>query len=316
MCESQRWLKHSVNPINNDSLGNTMSNLPPSVQAQADRAEEIQRQLANPKQDLAPNPDQGTELQAAPEAKPEAKPQASPAKNDDVVYWKNRFTVMEGKYKAELPRLRQREKELLGEVASLKGQLEGQPASTTSGFTQEEVDEYGEDFLAMVDKAAKRNANPEVVERLEEHVNRVEDDQHDNRQARYLTEIDLGVPDWRAINDKAEWLDWLSATDPFSGFTRQSLLDKAQNEMDSTQIIQIFNTFKKSRPTSKVPAAKVHPSAIDTSQPPAEGAVITRASIKAFYAAKTRGDYRNNADKARAIEQQINQAVAQGNVRG
>ncbi len=316
-----------------------MSNLPPAVQAQVDRANELQKQLENPKQDLAPNPVEETdtiinqETQPAPiEKQPESIP-AEPEKNGDVNFWRNKFNVVNGKLKAEVPRLSKELKITKQENIELKQKIEALNNNSTqgshsgeqsvdallNGLTQAERDEYGEELLAVMAKVAKNNtpkADTQVVDELKTYVDQQKDDDHSNQQASHLAAIDKAMPDWRAINAQETWLTWLEGVDPFSGIQRQKLLDNANQAFNAGQVIQIFQSFKNAFPSSVVPKDQVQPNSVNSTTPPGDETVITRAFISEFYAAKVRGDYRGKEDEARAVEVQINQAVSRGKVKG
>ncbi len=313
---------------------NDRSHLPPAVRKQAELAEKIAAQLKNPSNE-APNPaEEAKVLDQEQTEKPQVadvpKVESSPEKDNDASYWRNRFSVVEGKYKSEVPRLSQEVNTLKQTIQELNSKAAIQPAQGVDAndvldkFTKAEREEYGDDLIELVTKVAAQmspTSSPEITE-IKQHMAEVKDDkdteqktQHLQRQEIYLADIDRGMPDWKAINATPQWIEWLNGLDPFTGTRRQKALDDAQTSLNAKQIIHIFSEFKTTHPSSNVPSSQVLPDSVAGDPTLSEVQPITRQFIADFYADKRKGVYRGKDAEAAVIEGQINNAVSKGKVR-
>lgn len=298
-----------------------MTGLPKAAQEAVDRANEIQSQLANPESNSAPNPDnikdESSEV-SIPEQK-EAQSNNQGSKDNDPVYWRNRFNILQGKYNSEVPALNQKVHTLESEMEKLKAS--GQPADLVAqmgDLTPEEIEDYGEDFIRVMQKIAKQSQTsiPELGE-IAKKIDRLESTTAQDAEAQFFADLERVVPNYSDINKSKDFFDWLSGTDPMSGITRQEMLNKGRSALNASQVSLIFNAYiKQSRAKTSFPENKVHPQNANSSYVPNESASITRASIKAFYTAVSKGEYRGRDQERLAREKEIQNAVAHNKVVG
>jgi hypothetical protein len=137
--------------------------VPTSVREQAKRAEELQQQLVNPSKDAHKEPEikqeelpSAQEIEPTPakqeqaQPKPEEQP-AAPSQEEDYLYWRNRFQVIQGKYNAEVPALRKQVSELEQALSEAKANQSQSPdqsapqqvANALGDLSQDEIDEFG-----------------------------------------------------------------------------------------------------------------------------------------------------------------------------
>ena len=145
-----------------------MSALPKSIQQQIEDAQKHYEPAANPEA-IAPTPDPETVASAAPDTAaqsaeldpndPKHSPPDEPKRSES--YWEHRFNVINGKYAAEVPTLRDEVKGLKSAIEQKDLQmteLKDAPAPTgnigglTDAQIQQGKDEFGEDLYRSCNK--------------------------------------------------------------------------------------------------------------------------------------------------------------------
>lgn len=300
--------------------------LPRSVQDQADAAKALQDQLnqqvteetENPAPAAAPEPEQKP-APAEPAAQPAPEPQPE---TRDATYWRHRFDVLQGKYNAEVPALRK-------EIATLKDQLAAadkqQPASAVqraqeamSDLTEAEIEEYGPDLVNLIKRVAGSAAAPSNngdLQEIKSELGQLREEKRQDAEARFWTDLETQVPNFRAVNADPAFHQWLAELDPLSGQPRQQLLVGAQQALDAYRVAAVFKSFAAVAPKAQketIPDDQVQPRQARSAAPePQQGKVWTRAEISEFY--RNKASYPK--DQAAAIEADIFAAQAQGRIR-
>lgn len=319
-----------------------MSSLPKSIRQQVEEANKHFDRPENPEAS-APAPEAPAKEPAAPEtatqpAKPE-QPKADDNKHSQPEdkaatdepkrsegYWEHRFNVINGKYAAEVPALRD-------EVRSLKQSLEKKEqelqalkdapqGASTGGLTPEQIakgkEEFGEDFVDFVQSMIAANApkrDDSKVTELEGRVRQFEELEQQKLRTSFWTALNELVPDWQAINGDQKWLAFLAQYDPQTGQQRQQTLDAAQKALDADAVAALFNTFKKQQPKAPppIPEDQVEPESSRATSVPQGAKIWTRQEIKQFYVDKTNGKY--SADEGQRLEADIFAAQRENRIR-
>ena len=311
-----------------------MSTLPRNVQAQIDEATAIQEALNKPAENPAPD--------AAPAANPDAPvisdPQAptktdlAPAARDDGAdYWEQRFKVMQGKYNAEVPALQQEVSRLTAELAKAQKPAGNAVQRAVSDLTPEEIESYGPDLVALIQRVAGGQAsaaNPAELDKiktelegLKQKTQKSEQEKAEQAQEEFFRQLIQRVPDAVEINGLPAFHEWLSHMDTFTGKERQQLLIEAQTANDAYRAAALFQAFKDAQPAPAapnpdrtIPPENVQPRSTRTDPtPPAEGKWWSNAEINEFYKDVALGKRYTKAE-ATAIEQEISDAVANGRI--
>lgn len=233
----------------------------------------------------------------APEPKPpEPEAQSEPPKDEQpsaapeapAVDWEHKFRTLEGM-------LRSKDREIQGMQATLAAVANVQPSdpsSSSSGEVEhsssqdtpqrpakrhlkpEDVESYGEDFIRVMQNAARDVAANEISPELEKL--RAENaalkqqlggvSQRTARTEVERTEAFLNqqVPNWKQVNEDPEFLRWLSETDMFTGMPRQRLLDEAGKSNDGPRIAAFFTGY-----LNQTQALRGHQEAAPAAQPQA-----------------------------------------------
>lgn len=316
--------------------------LPRSVQQQADEANKHFESLQNP----APAAPEADEKQpdapdtAAQSAEPEATPDddkrsqhedKSPADEPkrSEAYWEHRFNVINGKYAAEVPALRDEVKSLTKQLDDANRQItelkaSSDPSTNPGGLTDEQMaqfkEEFGEDFVSfvqrMVSSSSTKPDNSAEVNELKRKVEGFEQKEQQKTEASFWTALNELVPDWKAVNDNAAFHAFLAQYDPQTGQQRQQTLNAAQQALDADGVAAVFDAFKKQQPQPekpRIPDDQVDPPTSRSTTTPEGGRIWTGPEIKQFYTDKANGKY--SAEDGKRLEADIFAAQSEGRVR-
>lgn len=340
--------------------------MPAAVKAAAARSQEIYEAMKGQSQEEGTDDDEVTQegndgqpaLTAEPEVTSEdndqpAKPvdKAEPDHGDDGETWEHKYKSLHGRHKHAMEKLREQGNQIQ-QMQNLLATMQ-QPVSerTMSAdvpeldpelqLTEDELNDYGEDFLKVVGKKARAELAPIIngykamIEDLKGQLNGVKGVMQSTSQEKMLSQLDQKVPKWREMNTNEEFLDWLGLPDPYSGAIRHDMLKAAYAQGDATRVAAFFNGFLAEeaavapagddgpdlgrQQVPKVPletlAAPGRAKTAASAQAPAEKPIITRAEIAAFYADVASGKYRGRDEAKAQVEARIFAAQREGRIR-
>jgi hypothetical protein len=307
--------------------------IPRKVKEAADKAEALYQQAyaqpaEQPDAQPAPEPEPAPadppqeDLQAAPEAPPvqSETPQDPPAEDK----WEHKFKVIEGKYKAEVPRLAAQIRELSQKVEALSAEneeLKSRPETPAQTLiSPEDREKYGDDLLDVIRRAAKEEigAKDAEITSLKKQLESISSTTAKQSEVNFYDRIGQLVPDWVVINDDANFHEWLDEYDELTGRRRQDLLTEAENSKDADRVARFFTKWKTQQESTKATsqqalAAQVAPDSNKVVKPPAGKRYFTRGEIADFYARARRGEI-GQKDLV-AMEAEIHAASIEGRVR-
>lgn len=297
--------------------------LPKSVQAQIDQADSLYQEAYGAQDDpeTAEQATEETEEAGSEESTAQPAEEQQPAEqeeNRDSLYWQHRFQVLQGKYNAEVPALRE-------EIRTLQNQLQQQPAqpngkageladTISSQLSEEEMELLGPELVQVIQKLVGRQGTAEV-DQLKQEVSSLKRNEQEHAEAEFWAAINSRVPDWQQLQSTAEARQWLTGYDRMTGMTRNQLLVSAQQSLNAYQVVEIFNQLRQDTQgnASRVPANKVTPQqSRATNAPQPQGDIWTRDSINQFYRDKTTGRY--SEEEGRKLEDDLFKAQAEGRV--
>lgn len=314
-----------------------MSDLPKAVQAQLDAAEALQAQLVNP----AP-------VEGNPEVAPVTEAQA-PQPVEIVVQetrvtepnpdnnWEQRFRVIEGKYRAEIPRLHDQNRELSERLEQALKALEEKaqtPVEEKKLVTDADVESFGADMVDMVRRAAREEFDAlakkfaaELDKRFGAVAAKVEQTEQvvvKSAKDKFWDAVDAKHADFAAVNSDPRWFAFLDTRIPGSRLTRRTLAENAIAELDAEALVEQINLFKESLPKAEPQQpAKQKPSLNSQVAPNTSGASnpspdpVGKIWTGAEYAAAL--DHRNMQRMSRAdydaLVAEAETAFAEGRVR-
>jgi hypothetical protein len=303
-----------------------MSNVPRAVQEAEDRANRLQEELINGKQQQAteqpangdPKPTDETPAASTPPNANDGSQSQTPAQGED---WEHRFKVLQGKYNSEVPRFAEQVKELTKRLDGLEQenqQLKAKPPEPL--VSQQEVDEYGEGLIDVARRIAReelaaKDAEINALKRQMQDIGEATTKTVSNDFFRSLTAI---IPDWEALNVDPNFIKWLEEVDELTGQTKQVLLSQAEQSRDASRVAKFFTSYKRTASSWAANAnqsleSQVVPATNKAADTPPSKRMWTRAEISEFYNRMRKGEV-SDAD-AIAIEADITAASIEGRVR-
>jgi hypothetical protein len=260
--------------------------VPQAVRDAGARSEAIQRALIGDAEPsvLEPPPNGETPPPAPPpgvQPEPPAEPpqQLQPPPPEETVppeEWERRFRAMKGRY----DRLTETTSGMSEQLQRLQNEnaILRQPAAPPPGaapnaplLTEQEVADYGPEFIDVVRRAASEVAAPLQAEiaHLRSQLGTVQQETGNAFLTRMHATIGGLVPDWEQINRDQRFMDWVKLPDMFSGAIRQQLMQEAWNNGDAVRVAAFFRAFL-------AEAAAVDPQRGTHAQPPPPSMVPAR----------------------------------------
>jgi hypothetical protein len=328
--------------------------IPEQIKRQIAEAEQIRAQLepAAPEGEAeAAPPEEGLEGQPP---QPEAPIAFTPPVEDDGQSWEQRFKSQQGRLEQERKvnqALAERLQSLEGQLATMKirGAEEVRPEAAVPKvkpklITDQEAEEYGEEFLNVVAKRAKEEYSPEFEEladrlkRLEGRVEGVGTVIEKTQTQDIYQNLAAAVPQWREINRSDQFKLWLQQPDAYSGRRRHDLLTEAFSRHEANRVVTFFRGFLTEAtglpqaPQAQAPSAPPPANGSGSGKPsleqfaapgrarsapqplPPDKPIYTHAWIAKFTADKIAGKYRGRQEDADAIEQDIYRAQHEGRI--
>lgn len=288
---------------------------------------------------------------AAPAPAPAAPAPAAPLPdNGPGDSYEMRFRAEQGRVRAaEI-----REANLQAQVGSMQTQLSNMqellsrmntpapaPApelDAKSLITPEDRQTYGDDFMEMVQRAARASFGEERVAlqteiaALRAQIGGVTNQVVQDARQKMTTQLTAAVPGWREQNVDPKFLAWLRLPDAFSGVIRSQLLSDAWGENQTPRVVSIFKGFLTEEATvapatPAAPASDGRPSLEELAAPgrakseatppggPSAKPLISRAQVAQFYADVRAGRYNGRDDEKNKTEKEIFSAQSEGRIR-
>jgi hypothetical protein len=274
---------------------------------------------------------------AAPAPEDEQKTGADYVPEETVV---QKYKTLQGMYNAEVPRLHQQNREMQQRVQQMEQLLASisatptyaaAPATAERLVTDKDVEEYGEslDIMRKVSReelgtvaqriasleATLRQMQVQVVPQMQAVAHR----QQMTAEQQFWSDLSAAVPNFRQINDNAEFQSWLLSVDPLTGIARQTYLDDAQRALDSRRVASFFRTWLESsgqaavaQSTGNSPASElerqVSPGRSRSTGTPVsanQGKTYSPADIQKFFNDVRSGKYKGREQERSRIERDI-----------
>jgi len=329
--------------------------MPEQLRRQMAEADQLRTDMANggqPPQEPAPSEPAPPPAPGAPPPGDTTQPVSTPPAEDEQTL-EQRLRSTQGRLEqatknnqAMADRLAQMEQQFA--VMKVKGAEPFVPAPAPAKpklITDQEAEEYGEEFLTVVGKRAKEEYAPEFeqlaqrLKRLEGQVEGVGTVLEKNQTKDIYQNLAEAVPNWRDINRSDQFKLWLQQPDPYAGRRRHDMLTEAFSRHEANRVVTFFKGFLTEAaglpqtPQAKDPSAPPlpgngngsgKPSLADFAAPgrarsapqqlPPDKPVYTLAWIAKFMDDKRKGLYRGRETDADAIERDIYMAQHEGRI--
>lgn len=255
--------------------------------------------------------------------------------------------TLQGKYESETARAQDQIQAMSGRLHDLENLLASAssapaeaPASTEieSLLSPQELEDYGEDMIDVVKRAAREAVGKELAElraenaQLKTQLGGVQQTTAQTARQTMLNDLDRDMSEWRQINTDPAFVQWAEELDTFSGQRRIDMLRAAFEQNNTPRVLSFFKAYAKENAayqtnpqneTAAKPQVDLHSlvapgRATDGSDPRAQeerhGRQWTQAEIQRFYGDVQRGVYKNDPAKKQAIEEDIFAAQSEGRI--
>lgn len=260
-----------------------IAELPPVVRRQY---EAMQKSLT-PAADEPQQTDQ-PEADSDPDPVAENPAPAAPVSHDQD--WKHRFSVLQGKYNAEVPRLHEELRALRDENARIRADMDAmrrpEPAAPEPSDPLTRAEEYGfdEESAQWIKKMARQAVQDDIAS-VKQTAKAMEQQRAQAETERFYAALEAAVPGWRAtwFEDAgfAQWIDEQGARGP---------LQAVLNANDVQGIAFYLRLYRKEQaPQAATPAklaaaealaAKVEPERGRASETPAAQPMLRRDDLR------------------------------------
>lgn len=235
---------------------------------------------------------------------------------------KHKFSVLQGKYNAEVPVLQTRIRELESAIESLKAGAETKSGERKSGEyaskLKEDLEgsETAENILGTIREETEA-VKKDLLAEIKKSVQPLNEKAALTDEQKFYSGLSQ-VENWREINKNAEFSKWLDTLDSLTGYTYRAWLNDAWHKKNATRAVEIFKKWpgykQSAKPQTKVeelvsPGRKT--SQAETKIEP-ETERISQAQIKSFYK-----DVQNNKyteDEVNKYERVLEKAIQERRV--
>jgi len=242
--------------------------------------------------------------------------------------WKSKFVTLQGKYDAEVPRLHESLRQMREQLRAMQSAKQDvtPPEPQQNGVNREALEEYDAEFGKLVDVIDQQR---EQIKKMEVYLSQVGQAQATTEDQMFQRDLRAAIPDFDQINSLPEFVAWLSENDGFSRRTRKENGEAALAARDVQTVAAIISQFKSqyagkpkvsTRPANIVPESRqtAPDAAMQTGQAPS----FTNAEFHELYEKrrlneypfKWKGQVVRNADEARMLANEVQQAVYAGRV--
>lgn len=313
-----------------------------------------------PAPEPAPEPTHKLTVSPAPPVAPQPQAPQEPAPQEPAppVDWERNFRAMKGRYDtlaADMAAMGERLTNLQNENAALRANAAPPPAPNGHAptlLTEQEIQEYGPEFIDIVRRAATEIAAPlqQEVQQLRSQLGTVQAETGNSFLTRMNATIGGLVPNWEALNRDPRFVQWSGLPEVYSGVIRRELMQEAWNSGDAHRVAAFFRAFLAEEaavdpqaaatrgpsgfPASLAPAAQMPPPvppavqqptmsladfaapgrAHSVAQQPADKPVYTAQDITRFYTEAASGKWRGREAEKAAIDADIILAQREGRI--
>lgn len=226
---------------------------------------------------VEPKEDETPPVETPPVETPPEPPAEPPKVVEKPKDYEQMYRTLEGKYRAEVPRLNESLRISNEAISDLKSQIAALEARINDGIRSESP--VSEDALAKLEseypgigklfttfqtgyEAKIAALEKQLNGRVSTEINTVKTDVASTKEQQFNTDmVNAGIPDWRSIDVDPGFHAWLQDIVPYTRFTKAEVLRDAGVRFDAATASQLFLDYKKSleKPTQEPPKEEVPP---------------------------------------------------------
>jgi hypothetical protein len=263
-----------------------------------------------------------------PESTPPTVVPSVPDMDERMSKLEHSYSVLEGKYRNEVPRLHNENRLLRDENVKLKNEL-GQALERTpvESFNADELlkdDPDGELIGSEFKRGSAKIASHIVNQKMKEVDKKLEELRNLNATehvASFKREVYAGVHDFDILDASPDFNTWLKRPNGLSSFSIEQTLDDAIQRRDGKLVVSICNAYKAERGRAGTPTApkidvsrQIAPKTVSSSPSsiPANKTSYSATAFRKITDEYTRGKISKSEYQKHELE--FNQAIADGRV--
>jgi hypothetical protein len=243
---------------------------------------------------------------------------------------RQKFLTLQGKYNSEVPQMAYKIADLSRRIEDLTSKLTKaaepprQPIPPTQVITRAlesnpKIKAFKDEFPDVFEgvSAVVNDVIAQSNQGIRDEITQVRKETKEEAERRFWREIDRDFPEWRKLNRDPEFLAWLDEAEPYSGITKQELLEKAHKECNAVEAVKFFKDFTKLKNPPPPPADPTKGKGQDALEqvglprggkgppaPPPAG-MVTRADITKFYEDVRRGKWKGREAEKKKEEARL-----------
>jgi hypothetical protein len=184
-------------------------------------------------------------------------------KSEDDETALQKYRTLQGMYNAEVPRLRQQNKELSDKIQHMEQLLSTMSPTKEAPkgesearlISEKELADYG-DSIEVMRKVSREEYSPvaKKIAEMEATITRLQGNvvpqvqnlvktQVANTEQQFWSQLSQSVPSWEKVNNDPAFHEWLLKPDPLSGISRQTILEDAQRSYNVGRVASFFTTW-------------------------------------------------------------------------
>jgi hypothetical protein len=182
---------------------------------------------------------------------PGAPAPSQPSPSDPPVDWERQFKSLQGRFDQQrdaITQLSNRTQQLETENQTLRvtSRQPVDPSSPTVPLiTEQEIADYGPDFIDIVRRAVKEATDPlnNEISSLRGQVGTMQTETTNAFMSRMNSALSAAVPNWEGLNKDQKFIQWSQLPDVFSGAIRRQLMQDAWNSGDPNRLVAFFRAY-------------------------------------------------------------------------
>lgn len=194
------------------------------------------------------------------------EPPKNQAQEDDI--WRKKYSVLEGKYRAEVPllnrdvsELKRANAELTAAIEKLSQKAEEVPVKKQESLiTPKDQDAFGDDLVDFTKRAAKEVISSELttllarlgaaeqaiasIAGLPKKVGEVVEKQAMTEEQSFWRELSVAIPDWETVDTNPAWIEHLDTKAKYVQATHRQLAELAVAERNVSAVVELVSDWK------------------------------------------------------------------------
>jgi Mor family transcriptional regulator len=181
-------------------------------------------------------------------------------------------------------------------------------------LTEQEISEYGPEFVDVLRRAAAEVAGPlqAEIQHLRAQLAPVQNEVGNAFLTRMNATISAAVPNWQELNRDARFIEWTQLPDVFSGVVRQQLMQQAWNEGDAARVIAIMRAYLAEAGGGQ---GGYYPNTALERRRTDDRPVYAKQDVTRFYTEVATGRFKGTEAERRQIDRELSIAAAEGRIR-